>query len=389
MHLVNKDVVTKVAIISPFPPPIEGVGEHTRNLAEAWVALGCDVLVVAPGHGEYEELEVDRGFRVVRELRPFSRRWARRVIDNFAPDLVYTQFAIATLTTNFFSALDLSRRARRKGSRTAMGFHEPVRELALLGPIGTLLYRSGVRVADVSFVFSTAAAESMHAKGVTSDAIYVPLGTPTLSEVHERDVSRVRLRYGLENSAVVLSLGFIHPDKGLSVLLDAATRVSIEAKRPVKFLIAGEPRKRNGVFRFMGQIDQRLFLSLKDRAASLAESVDIEFSGFVPVEDIAPLLKASTVMALAYTNATQSATASLASAAGVPVVATDLPGLREALGEGAIYVSPGDADALASALAKILNDDHLRATLVTEIDQLRHDGTYTAIAARILGAAIA
>jgi glycosyltransferase involved in cell wall biosynthesis len=43
-------------------------------------------------------------------------------------------------------------------------------------------------------------------------------------------------------------------------------------------------------------------------------------------------------------------------ACGIPVVAADLPALREVLGDQAELVPPGDADALAATLAKVLED---------------------------------
>jgi glycosyltransferase involved in cell wall biosynthesis len=48
---------------------------------------------------------------------------------------------------------------------------------------------------------------------------------------------------------------------------------------------------------------------------------------------------------------------------GVPVVATDLPGCREAAGDGGLFVPPRDEAALAAAVATLLRDDDLHARL--------------------------
>jgi glycosyltransferase involved in cell wall biosynthesis len=51
-------------------------------------------------------------------------------------------------------------------------------------------------------------------------------------------------------------------------------------------------------------------------------------------------------------------------ACGTPVVAADLPALREVLGDQAELVPPGDPDALAGALTRALEDpgdEHARA----------------------------
>ncbi|HEX2040389.1 MAG TPA: glycosyltransferase family 1 protein [Acidimicrobiales bacterium] len=48
----------------------------------------------------------------------------------------------------------------------------------------------------------------------------------------------------------------------------------------------------------------------------------------------------------------------------VPVVATSVGAVPEVVGDGAVLVPPGDADALAEALARVLTDDEVRTALV-------------------------
>jgi glycosyltransferase involved in cell wall biosynthesis len=52
-------------------------------------------------------------------------------------------------------------------------------------------------------------------------------------------------------------------------------------------------------------------------------------------------------------------------AAGAPAVVSDLPVLREVLGDGALYVPPGDAGALADALLRVEREPALRERLLT------------------------
>ena len=56
-----------------------------------------------------------------------------------------------------------------------------------------------------------------------------------------------------------------------------------------------------------------------------------------------------------------------AMAAGTPVVACDIDGYRNVAthGENALLVPPGDSDALASALARVVADSRLSATLTS------------------------
>lgn len=51
-------------------------------------------------------------------------------------------------------------------------------------------------------------------------------------------------------------------------------------------------------------------------------------------------------------------------AAGLPVVATDVGGVREAVGDAAVLIPPGDAEVAAAALERLAADPELRAGLV-------------------------
>jgi glycosyltransferase involved in cell wall biosynthesis len=52
-------------------------------------------------------------------------------------------------------------------------------------------------------------------------------------------------------------------------------------------------------------------------------------------------------------------------AAGAPAIVSDLPVLREVLGDGALYVRPGDASGLAEALLRVEREPPLRDRLLT------------------------
>ncbi|RMG07933.1 MAG: glycosyltransferase, partial [Planctomycetota bacterium] len=71
-------------------------------------------------------------------------------------------------------------------------------------------------------------------------------------------------------------------------------------------------------------------------------------------------------------------------ACGVPVVASDLPGTREAAGDAALLVPPGDLPALRAALARVLADDGLRARLAAAGPERARSFDLDALAARHL-----
>jgi len=52
-----------------------------------------------------------------------------------------------------------------------------------------------------------------------------------------------------------------------------------------------------------------------------------------------------------------------AQAHGTPVIASDIPVLREVAGEGAVYFPPGDASELARHMYALLNNDKMFSEL--------------------------
>jgi glycosyltransferase involved in cell wall biosynthesis len=72
-------------------------------------------------------------------------------------------------------------------------------------------------------------------------------------------------------------------------------------------------------------------------------------------------------------------TALEAMSVGVPFVATDHGGVTEVLGDAGLLVPPGDADALAAAITRLIDDEQLR--------QRCHRAGPSAIVARHLTAA--
>ncbi|CAG4887055.1 glycosyltransferase family 4 protein [Paraburkholderia saeva] len=69
---------------------------------------------------------------------------------------------------------------------------------------------------------------------------------------------------------------------------------------------------------------------------------------------------------------------------GCPVIASNLPSIREACGDAALYITPTSAQELGNAMTQVMNDDALRGTL--RADGYTHVEHYSwrATAARIL-----
>lgn len=142
----------------------------------------------------------------------------------------------------------------------------------------------------------------------------------------------------------VFFIGRHEERKGLAVLLEAMTRLAAD----VRCWVAGQ-----------GPDTDELRARFSGRPG-------IEWLGLVTDEERAARMKGADVVCAPSLYGESFGVVLLeAMAAGTPVVASDLPGYRNAGRDGidAVLVPPGDVDALAAALGRVLHDPDLRTRL--------------------------
>jgi len=83
-----------------------------------------------------------------------------------------------------------------------------------------------------------------------------------------------------------------------------------------------------------------------------------------PQEDVRPLLRSARALLLASRGETFGRILVEAQAAGLPVVASDLPVLRATAGDAALWCPVDDVDAWSGAVSRLLSDEEMRAALV-------------------------
>lgn len=157
-----------------------------------------------------------------------------------------------------------------------------------------------------------------------------------------------------ESPPRVLYAGQLYPWKGVDVLVEAMARLP-RGRLVLLGGLAGEP----DFERVKALVAAR---SLQDR---------VEIKGTLPQAQVADELARARAVAVPFlkTGMTERHTSPIkafeAMAAGRAIVASDLPSSREFLrhGENALLVAPGDAAALAAALARLLEEDALAEAL--------------------------
>jgi glycosyltransferase involved in cell wall biosynthesis len=296
--------------------------------------------------------------------------------------MVFVQFAVASLRTSLVSVLRLARSQRRRGTPVVIGCHETSRELALIGPVARVIYRGVVGSATVILTFSPNEAEVMRSRRLASKIDSIPLGVPS-TVPDQRAIDRVRETYGI-SKPLVLSVGFVHHDKGTDLLIDAALEVYRRQRGDVQFLVAGSPRLRHGIFRVLGRADESFHSHLLQRASCLRTTANFSITSYVREEDLCPLLTLASVVVLPYRRATQSAIATEALAAGAAIVASDLPAIRTQLGRAAIYFKSGDPAQLAKSVSRVLEAGELQAALRSAAADLARSQTFESVGQQIL-----
>ncbi|MEY2570519.1 MAG: hypothetical protein QOE63_869 [Acidimicrobiaceae bacterium] len=173
----------------------------------------------------------------------------------------------------------------------------------------------------------------------------------------------------LASQPVIVTTARIHPDKGLDVLIDALALL--------------RSQNAHAIVRIIGPTQDGfadLSRQLRDQAARLGVGDAVELVGFVEQPEtviatarcyVQPARERTEILPLAILEAM---------ATGIPVVATDVGGVRDIVRDGdtGLLVPPEDPVALAHALNRVLQDDELAERLRTNAFALASERRFTA-----------
>ncbi|MBI3762418.1 MAG: glycosyltransferase [Chloroflexi bacterium] len=363
----------RLAIVSPFPPEISGVGQYGARVAQGLASSGAfeSVTVLAnrvrliaqnAKHAEIENLPPISGSSADSAVRSEStvvrRVWARDwagsspailgALADLAPDAIWFNLGLSVFgRSRWANVLGLATPmlARARGWPTVVTLHEIFEAVSLhdLGAAnGRLTYLGGravtqmlLRADTVCFTLRRYVAEVERRYGAKNLA-HVPVGAFDPPEFLPLPNPRRE----------ILIFATYAPYKGLPLLLDAFA--DLQARdRDLRLTIAGGDHPR-----FPGYLES--IRRLRGRGAN------IHWLGPVPEADLRALFGQSSVVALPYMATTgASSVIHRAAAYGRPVVVSDLPDVRAMAAEEGLwleYVPAGDRAALARSLADLLAD---------------------------------
>ncbi|MFF4583580.1 glycosyltransferase family 4 protein [Streptomyces sp. NPDC001389] len=305
-----------------------GSSAHVRSLTTGLAARGVRVTVCAPvaAEGEYD----------------FTGAGAE-----FTPD------AASALRAACAGADVVHAHGVRAGMRAALALRGPGRRAPLVvtwhgsapdaGPLGRLarlLERHVARAAAVVLGSSSDQVDLARRRGAR-DARLAAVAVPAAPAAP--DAGKTRAELGVVERPLVIAVGSLVARRGYSVLLDAAR--SWRGLEPAPLLvIAGE-----------GPLRAELARRIR------SEGLPVRLLG--RRRDADRLLAAADVAVLPSRWEGRSLLAQEALRAGVALVATEVGGVPELVGDAAVLVPYGDADALAGAVTALLDDPDRRAAL--------------------------
>jgi glycosyltransferase involved in cell wall biosynthesis len=292
--------------------------------------------------------------RVTRAIR-YYREWLRQIrrVGQLQPDVVL--IGDIRFPFDLFPLLLLRRKARR-----FVDICHNVHPFSSGGGFRRqeFFYKRIYKLFDVVFVhFERNRAEFLKSFGVDpakvgvivhgNEEIFRELRTPGV------DANTLRRRLGLPaNEPVVLFFGTLSRYKGTDVLIEAFARV--QQQTGARLVLAGFPFHD---FDVAAHQELTRKLGIERSVTWVPEYID---SG-----DVAAWMELASVIAFPYRDIYQSGALHIAQTFGVPTIASAIGAMQDVLVDevSGLLVPPGDVDALAAALLRLLADRELAQRL--------------------------
>lgn len=325
----------KIALACPYAwEDPGGVQTHVRELAEHLSAGGHNVLVLAPARGRVPQTWVRVIGRPVRlrynsssapiDPRPWSTRHARDALRRFGPDVVHAHEPLAPSTGMWAT---LASEVPVVGT-----FHTGAATSRLYDVSAPILRRIARRVV-IRVAVSEVAATVARAR-IGGRFEIVPNG------VHVERFERAQPA-DLGDGTKLVFVGRLDERKGFPTAVEAFARLANEHP-DLRLVVVGDGPQRSVV-----------------QVAPPHARARITMVGAVANVDLPPYLAACDLYLGTSTGGESFGVVLVeAMSAGLPVVASDIPGYDEVVSEGVegLLVPPGDPAAVAAAVGQILGD---------------------------------
>ena len=344
----------RLVLVGPVYPFRGGIAHYTTVLDRELLSAGHEVLLISfrrqyprwlfPGKSDKDPstqaLMVANARYLIDPFNPLTWLKAVREIRSYQPQVLILQWWLGFWAPVWLTLGGLGR--LRRATQLAIICHNVLPHEQRVWD--RWLARAVLRLADQVVVQSTSEKDTLLSLLPHSRVEVVP--HPLYDIFAQQELSRetARTRLGIAPDApVLLFFGFVREYKGLAFLIDALPAVRKDFA-DVRLLVVGEFWQ--GRQAYEKQIE----------TLCLGSNV-VLVDRYVPNEEVPLYFRAADLVTLPYTAATQSGVLQLALGFGLPVVATRVGGLAEAVveGEDVVLVEPRSASALSDAITAYLS----------------------------------
>jgi L-malate glycosyltransferase len=300
----------EVAILALDPAPSEIAAKRSREL------FGADISVVRPASRLMDRFPIKQGSRLLGLRRAITRGQYDVIHAHCMQPNIYSR--LASVAAGAFPPIVVTMHSPQ--GRDYRATRSRLAERLLADRTSAVIAVSEETASDYRTMFP----------GAASKVVIIPNGIA-------RDVPRRSAFAHLPTRFVALSR--IHPQKDILTMIRGFDRYLALAKAIPNLAIAG------------GFDDPDYETQVRLVHDGLAHREQIRFLG--SQSDVLNLLGQSDVFVHSAAYEAHSIAILEAAAAALPIVATDLPSIRESIGSAAEYFAPGDPEALADALMRV------------------------------------
>jgi len=336
-----------------FPPYKGGIGNVAYDFSEMLAETGNEITVFTPNRGQ--TLEEKHNFKIIL-LKP----WLKMGLGAFLPQLSFKlpDFDIVYLYYPFFGTAEvvwLTKILFGKKFKLIINFLMDVDSSSFLFKILSLptriirnsLFKRADIITYASLDYLKHSDIANIYKKYPAKFKEIPYGVDT-----DKFSPAIKKDSQIKNILFVGALDKAHYFKGVNILLKAISRFQISDFR----------------FQIVGDGD------LKTSYEKLAEKLDIkdrvEFLGKISDEELPRIYQQADLLVLPSINKNEAFGLVLleAMACGVPVIASDLPGVRTVFEDGrqGLLCKPGDVSDLKNKIEEILADEEKRKIMGKE-----------------------
>lgn len=342
--------MTIAQIICVFPPYKSGMGNSVLKISETLAKRGHNITVFTPNYGRWTAEENVLNFKAVR-LKP----WLKRGNGAFIPQLLkqLKGFDIIHLHYPFFGGAEIVWLAKMLNSKKIKLILHNHMDITGLSPVMKLLslptalvkkslFNRADAIVCSSFDYTAESGIKKYLKKYYDKFFEVPFGVEAdkfYPEINKSVISSPRILF-------VGGLDKAHYFKGIDVLLNAL----------------GGLKDMNWSLRIIGRGE--LKIKYEKRVRNLNISNIVVFTEKVTDQELQKAYRHSDIFVLPSINRGEAFGLVLleAMSSGVPVIATNLPGVRKVFNNGVegLLAQPNDVASLREALLELIKDGKLR-----------------------------